>query len=279
MISFVLLPSAVEVRLEMPMTVFAGIFFMVNGISILNITEMSAAEELNRMIPAWIRISTFFSSPGIPRYTMCPPALIPYKPRNPKTRLSALLSQEEREQFAAAMLEDVKVAVRDAMCSPVLVCSELFDSEDVQVTITDTDLSGSINAILPQNVGPTLIIMADLPLADTASIRRMVSTDKDVSIVPGRGGGTNAIFMKEPRKFHVDYYGTSFLKHMKIAEEAGLSVDVIDSFRLHTDIDEPEDLVELLIHGTGKSRAYLENLGLSLSVDKGRVGVERKRQT
>ncbi len=208
---------------------------------------------------------------------MCPPALIPYKPRNPKTRLSALLSQEEREQFAAAMLEDVKAAVKDTMCSPVLVCSELFDSEDVQVTVTDTDLNGTLNAILPQNVGPTLIIMADLPLADAASVRRVISTDKDVSIVPGRGGGTNAIFMKEPQKFHVDYYGASFLKHMKIAADAGLSVDVIDSFRLHTDIDEPWDLVELLIHGTGKSRAYLEDLGFVLSVDKGRVGVERRR--
>jgi 2-phospho-L-lactate guanylyltransferase len=119
--------------------------------------------------------------------------------------------------------------------------------------------------------------MADLPLADAASVRRVISTEKDLSIVPGRGGGTNAIFMKEPQKFHVDYYGTSFLKHMKIAADAGLSVDVIDSFRLHTDIDEPEDLVELLIHGTGKSRAYLEALGFSLSVDKGRVSVERKR--
>jgi 2-phospho-L-lactate guanylyltransferase len=208
---------------------------------------------------------------------MCPPALIPYKPKNPKTRLSALLSQEEREQFAAAMLEDFKVAVKDAMCSPVLVCSELFDSEDVQVTITDTDLSGSINSILPLNVGPTLIIMADLPLADTASIRRVISTRMDIAIVPGRGGGTNMIFMKEPQKFHVDYYGASFLKHMKIARDAGLSVEVIDSFRLHTDIDEPWDLVELLIHGTGKSRAYLEELGFVLSVDKGRVGVERKR--
>jgi len=206
---------------------------------------------------------------------MCPPALIPYKPKNPKTRLSALLSQEEREQFAAAMLEDVKAAVKDAMCSPVLVCSELFDSEDVQVTIADTDLSGSLNAILPQNPGPALIIMADLPLADTASIRRVISTGKDIAIVPGRGGGTNAIFMKEPHKFHVDYYGASFLKHMKIAEDAGLSVEVIDSFRLHTDIDEPWDLVELLIHGTGKSRAYLEDLGFLLSVDKGRVGVRR----
>lgn len=208
---------------------------------------------------------------------MCPAALIPFKPKNPKTRLSNLLSQEEREQFAAAMLEDVKAAVKDAMCNPVLVCSELFDSEDVQVTITDTDLSGSINAILPQTIGPALIIMADLPLADAAAVRRLLSTGNDLAIVPGRGGGTNAIFMKDPQKFHVDYYGASFLKHMKIAGEAGLSVEVIDSFRLHTDIDEPWDLVELLIHGTGKSRAYLEELGFTLSIEKGRVGVVRNR--
>jgi 2-phospho-L-lactate guanylyltransferase len=208
---------------------------------------------------------------------MCPPALIPYKPKNPKTRLSSLLSQEEREQFAAAMLEDVKAAVKDAMCSPVLVCSELFDSEDVQVTVTDTDLNGTLNGLLPMSIAPTLIIMADLPLADTASVRRVIDTKMDLAIVPGRGGGTNAIFMKEPQKFHVDYYGASFIKHMKIAKEAGLSVEVIDSFRLHTDIDEPWDLVELLIHGTGKSRAYLEELGFVLSVDKGRVGAERRR--
>jgi 2-phospho-L-lactate/phosphoenolpyruvate guanylyltransferase len=208
---------------------------------------------------------------------MCPPALIPFKPVNPKTRLSALLNQEEREQFARAMLEDVKAAVKDAMCSPVLVCSELFDSEDVQVTVIDADLNATLNSLLPLNVGPTMIIMADLPLADTASIRRVLSTDKDMAIVPGRGGGTNVIFMKEPQKFHVDYYGTSFLKHMKIAAGAGLSVDVIDSFRLHTDIDEPEDIVELLIHGCGKSRVYLEELGFTLMEEKGRVGVERRR--
>ena len=142
------------------------------------------------------------------------------------------------------MLEDVKAAAKDAMCSPVLVCSELFDSEDVQVTILDTDLNGTLNAILPQSVTDSLIIMADLPLADAESIRRVVSTKKDMAIVPGRGGGTNVIYIREPTKFHVDYYGTSFLKHMKIAEEAGLSVDVIDSFRLHTDIDEEEDLAE-----------------------------------
>ena len=208
---------------------------------------------------------------------MCPPALIPFKPANPKTRLSAILDQEEREQLARAMLEDVKAAVKDAMCSPVLVCSELFDSEDVQVTVTDANLNETLNSLLPQNIGPTMIIMADLPLANAESIRRVTSTKMDLAIVPGRGGGTNVIFMKEPEKFHVDYYGTSFLKHMKIAAEADLSVDVIDSFRLHTDIDEPEDLVELLIHGSGKSRAFLEGLGFTLAVNEGRVGVVRNR--
>ena len=131
----------------------------------------------------------------------------------------------------------------------------------------------------PQSVGEIFIIMADLPLADAQSIRRVIGTSSDIAIVPGRGGGTNVIFIKEPQRYHVDYYGTSFLKHVKIAEDAGLSCEVIDSFRLHTDIDEKEDLVELLVHGRGKSRAYLEELGFVLTVEKGRVGVERKEKT
>jgi len=208
---------------------------------------------------------------------MCPHALIPYKPKNPKTRLSTILSPEEREKFAFAMLEDVVSAAKDAMCSPVIVGTELFDSELVQVTVKDADLNQTLNEILPSVEQNLMILMADLPLADEASIRRVTATQKDMAIVPGRGGGTNVIYLKDPKKFHVDYYGTSFKKHLKIAEEAGLSVEVIDSFRLHTDIDEDDDLVELLIHGTGKSRAYLEELGISLESKTGRVRAARKQ--
>jgi 2-phospho-L-lactate guanylyltransferase len=158
----------------------------------------------------------------------------------------------------------------------VVVGTELFDSEYIQITVSDADLNQTLNSLLPQSAGEILIIMADLPLANADAIRRVIATKNDMAIVPGRGGGTNAIFIKEPLRFHVDYYGMSYLKHVKIAEEAGLSCEVIDSFRLHTDIDEKEDLVELLIHGTGKSRALLEELGFALSVEKGRVSVERK---
>jgi 2-phospho-L-lactate guanylyltransferase len=209
---------------------------------------------------------------------MCPHALIPYKPVNPKTRLSCLLDQPEREEFARVMLADVVDAVKDADCTPVIVTTELYDSEDAQITIADADLNQTLNEVLPQTAGPVIIIMADLPLATGPDITRIISTQSDMAVVPGRGGGTNVIFLKEPTRFHVDYYGTSFLKHKKIAEEAGLSCEVIDSFRLHTDIDEKEDLVELLIHGTGRSRTYLGGLGFGLVTDeKGRVRVERKK--
>jgi 2-phospho-L-lactate/phosphoenolpyruvate guanylyltransferase len=208
---------------------------------------------------------------------MCPHAMIPFKPKNPKTRLSAILDPEEREKFAQAMLDDVLLALREVNCSPVIVGTELFDSEIVQITVQDADLNQTLNEIFPTATSDLLIIMADLPLVDAESLKRVIRTEKDMAIVPGRGGGTNVIYLKEPKKFRADYYGASFLKHMKIAGEAGLSVEVIDSFRLHTDIDEDDDLVELLIHGTGKSRAYLEELGFTLSDAKGRVGAARKR--
>jgi len=208
---------------------------------------------------------------------MCPHALIPYKPRNPKTRLSQVLDQDERERFAQAMLEDVISVLKDVNCSPVIVGTELFDSELVQITVKDADLNQALNEILPTNTQDILILMADLPLANEAAIRRMLKTEKDMAIVPGRGGGTNAIFLKEPSRFRVNYYGASFFKNMQIAQDAGLSVEGIDSFRPHPDIDEQDDLVELLIYGSGKSKAYLEGLGFTLSDEKGRVGVVRKR--
>lgn len=208
---------------------------------------------------------------------MCPHALIPYKPTNQKTRLSNVLSEEEREKFAQAMLEDVLQVLAESSCIPVVVATELFDHEVVQVTVRDADLNGTLNELLPSSSRDLMIFMADLPLADEPSVKRVISTKKDMAIVPGRGGGTNVIYLKEPARFRVNYYGASFLKHLQAAQESGLSVEVIDSFRLHTDIDEEDDLVELLIHGKGKSRAYLEEIGFTLSNEKGRVGVMRKR--
>ena len=207
---------------------------------------------------------------------MTVPAIIPFKPRNPKTRLSCVLEPGEREIFAEMMLSDVIDAVIEGGCEPLILSTEPYSLGDVPVLISASGLNEALNTFLAQQDGPVLIIMADLPLATGESVRRTISTTDDMAIVPGRGGGTNAIYLVSGASFRVDYYGASFLKHAAIAKDRGLSCEVIDSFRLHTDVDEKEDLVELLIHGEGKSRQYLEELGFSLSIEKGRVGVERR---
>jgi 2-phospho-L-lactate guanylyltransferase len=208
------------------------------------------------------------------------PAVIPFKPRNPKTRLSCVLSQEERERFAMAMLADVVEAVRGGGCSPRILSTERFGFEGsgfrgAPVTVNPAGLNEALNPILAGMDGPCLIVMADLPLLTPEAVRLLTGTHMMVAIAPGRGGGTNAIYLAEASRFHVDYYGASFLKHLAIARQFGLSCEMPDSFRLHTDVDEKEDLVELLIHGSGESRRFLDDLGFTLLIERGRVGVAR----
>jgi 2-phospho-L-lactate guanylyltransferase len=122
---------------------------------------------------------------------------------------------------------------------------------------------------------PVLIIMADIPLVSIKNIKDITASRSDVVIAPGRNGGTNAIFIRDPSRFHVDYYSASFLKHRDIARNNGLAVDVFDSFNLSTDIDEVADIAEVLLHGTGLAAGCLRKLGFTLSGNGGRVGVKR----
>jgi 2-phospho-L-lactate guanylyltransferase len=45
--------------------------------------------------------------------------------------------------------------------------------------------------------------------------------------------------------------------------------------RLSTDVDEPTDLVEVLLHGEGEAAAWLRAAGFELDAGEGRVGVDR----
>ena len=152
---------------------------------------------------------------------------------------------------------------------------ELLGLTGVETVVHPGGLNEALNEILPKSPGPTLIVMADLPLTPPANITESVSTKARMAMVPGRGGGTNAIYLPNPAGFRTEFYGVSFLKHLEIAGDLGFSVEIIDSFRLHDDIDEVEDLVEVLTLGSGGTRRYLERLGFSLSTENGRVGVKR----
>lgn len=207
-------------------------------------------------------------------------AVIPFRKSNAKSRLSALLSEKEREEFAMAMLKDVVDALIRSKCFDTIdiISRSFIELESANIVLADEGLNEALNDYLSKMVShsinePLLIIMADIPLVSIRNIRDIVSTEADVVIAPGRMGGTNAIFVRNARDFKVDYYGASFLKHLEIA--SNLRVEVFDSFNLSTDIDEIPDLAEVLIHGKGRSKEYLKNIGMNISAAEGRVGVVR----
>ncbi|MWV41306.1 2-phospho-L-lactate guanylyltransferase [Natrialba sp. INN-245] len=209
--------------------------------------------------------------------------VVPFAAETPKTRLEGVLTRSERLRFARAMLADVLAAIDAAGHEPTIVSTSplSFDGElesvpsSVSVEIDDRALTDAVDARLPDRGGdPVAVVMADLALATPAALESLFATDADVAIAPGRGGGTNALVVRTP-EFRVDYHGTSYLDHREIARDVGASLEAVDSFRLGTDVDEPDDLVEVLIHGPGRAPDCLRTFGFALECDGGRVGAER----
>jgi len=203
-------------------------------------------------------------------------AIIPFRPANPKTRLSGVLTEEERGSFAHAMLTDVIAAVHDCGSDVTLLSTEPYECPQATVVVRNEELNEALNWILPQCEEPVLIIMSDLPLVTKETILRVCSTTYDLAIVPGLGGGTNILYIRDPKRYHVQYYGYSFRQHVTIAEELGMTVECIDSMRMSMDVDEPEDLVELLIHGSGIAKEWLIQHEFTLSAESGRVKIKHR---
>ena len=210
--------------------------------------------------------------------------LVPFAAVNPKTRLDSVLTGDERAAFARAMLRSVCATLQQAGSEPTVLSTAALAATalpaDTSVVVDDRPLTTAVNDELTTDT-PTLIMMADLPLATPESIRRLIAasddagTDADIAIAPGLGGGTNALVVRAPA-FRVDYHGASYLDHRAAAADLGATVETVDSRRLATDIDEPSDLAEVLIHGDGPAREWLIDAGFDLDRSDGRVGVRRR---
>ncbi|WP_135364627.1 2-phospho-L-lactate guanylyltransferase [Halosimplex halophilum] len=207
--------------------------------------------------------------------------VVPFAPERPKTRLAPVLDEAERAAFARTMLDDVLSVLstldreRRVPVDPLVLSTAPVDA-DAPVAVDDRPLTEAVNDRLPaaDDDDPVAVVMADLALATPGALERLFEPDADVVIAPGRGGGTNALVARDPA-FRVDYHGVSVRDHRTTAGEAGLSVTEVDSARLATDVDEPADLVEVLLHGEGAAAAWLREAGFSVVAADGRVDLER----
>lgn len=199
--------------------------------------------------------------------------VVPFAAEAPKTRLESVLDAGDRAGFADAMLGDVLDAVRRTAHEPEVLATSPVEV-DAPVTVDDRPLTPAVNAVLAETDGPVAVVVADLAIVTPDALARLFSAEGDVVLAPGRAGGTNAFVARHP-DFRVDYHGASFLDHRRIAEKIGADLTVVDSHRLATDVDTREDLVEVLLHGEGRSREWLEDAGFELAVEGGRVDVTR----
>ena len=201
--------------------------------------------------------------------------VIPFKHENAKSRLSSVLSPKERRLLAFAMLRDVLSAVLSHGWATILSRPGLDIVEvgcDLEIVESELGLNDALNWLIAEEARrgwplEILVVMADLAILTEKDVVGILNCEGDVVLCPGRGGGTNMILIRSP-KFRTCYQGLSFPRHLAFARETGLEVTIFESFRAGCDIDEPEDLGEVLLHGQGETKALLEKLNFKLSEDR-----------
>lgn len=199
--------------------------------------------------------------------------VVPFDADTPKTRLGNVFDAEERATFATLMLQDVLTSLETVGIEPEVLATGPV-SVDVPVRIDERPLTKAVNSILESTDRSVAIVMADLPLATPNTFERLFETAGQIVLVPGIGGGTNAIIARHP-EFRVDYHGLSIRDHRERAHALDIEPTEVDSARLSTDIDERGDLPEMLLRGEGRATDWLGDR-FELVITDGRVDISRR---
>jgi 2-phospho-L-lactate guanylyltransferase len=187
-------------------------------------------------------------------------AVIPAKDFNgAKQRLAAFLEPHQRCLLAQAMLTDTLTAFTQAINLDgvgVVTCNRnvaaVAESFDVEV-FWEPHAGGQSQAVtfalrICQQRGITtmLTVPGDVPLMTAADVEAIVVPPQPpvpVVLVPNRDDlGTNAIVLSPPDCLPLRFGYDSFQRHVRLAAEHHLAVEVRRLPRVALDIDEPEDL-------------------------------------
>jgi len=72
-------------------------------------------------------------------------AVIPFRPVNPKTRLSCVMNQKEREEFAGVMLDDVVAVINESGCDTILLSTHPYQVEGAATILKESGLNEALN--------------------------------------------------------------------------------------------------------------------------------------
>ena len=176
-----------------------------------------------------------------------------------KQRLSTFLQPHERRVLARAMLTDTLTACRQAAvlegvgvvtCEPEV--AEVAAALGAEV-LWEPRAQGHSQAVAygvqvccQREISAMLTMPGDLPLLTVADVQAIVAPPDPpvpVVLVPNRDDlGTNAIVLSPPDCLPLAFGHDSFRRHVRLAAERHLEVEIRRLPRVALDIDEPGDL-------------------------------------
>jgi 2-phospho-L-lactate/phosphoenolpyruvate guanylyltransferase len=214
-----------------------------------------------------------------------------------KRRLAGVLTAEERQGLARAMLEDVLAALAGvlALAGTIVVTREAALAATAHSfgarVIADLRHDGPNAAIMlaakelsAEGAAGMLAIPADVPLATSAEISEILTapqTRPAVTLVPALADmGTNAVALMPTDAIPIRFGKQSFFHHLEAALERGVTPRILRLRGIGLDIDRPEDLAEFLACGSATlSRAYLDRCNVrerlpAADIDPARTAIE-----
>jgi 2-phospho-L-lactate guanylyltransferase len=187
-------------------------------------------------------------------------AVVPVKPLGrAKSRLAQVLGYEERLALSASLL----VHTLDALSQAGAVERIAVVSRDPQVRrmanqwqalFIEEPEGGGLNQALEMachharsaHASSVLVLPADLPRLSADDIDELLGLSEGVpSIVlaPDRhGSGTNALLQSPPGLIEYAFGPLSFMRHLQLAEAAGVQPHICRSSAFTLDLDLPDDL-------------------------------------
>jgi 2-phospho-L-lactate/phosphoenolpyruvate guanylyltransferase len=204
-------------------------------------------------------------------------AIIPVKKfENGKTRMSAMLSLDERIRLSSLMLAGtLEVLAGTQSLNQILVVSVDRRAQEIAAQygakfLFEEKESGVNSAVaiaddycIKEGADATVVIPQDLPLLDAVDISMACSLaeseDKCIVICPSsRYDGTNLLLRKPPAVIKTYYDNNSYEAHIQAARELKIPVKLFFSKKLMSDIDTPEDAKQLAREsGTGRTLEFL----------------------
>ncbi|MGI0029381.1 MAG: 2-phospho-L-lactate guanylyltransferase [Nitrososphaera sp.] len=211
-------------------------------------------------------------------------AIVPVKKfENAKTRLSSILTLEERIMLSSLMLERtlgvlemVSEVDRILLVSTDRRAEQIGLNYDTKFLHEETE-SGVNSAVMladsystSERADTTVVIPQDLPLLNQADVSMVcklaLNDDRCIVICPSqRYDGTNALLRKPPSAIRTFYDSNSYESHIAEAASSGVQTRIFLSKNLMSDVDTPDDVKQIMRDDTGDDNKVIDFLKSKLS--------------